>query len=69
VDLDLVILDNASTDDTPEVVRSIGDPRIEYIRHPTDIGILRNWNRSIQMAARRSPVTCIFHDDDLMLPG
>lgn len=69
VDLDLVILDNASTDDTPEVVRSIGNPRIEYIRHPADIGILRNWNRAIRTAAGRSPVTCIFHDDDLMLPG
>jgi len=69
VELDVVVLDNASTDDTPDVVRSFDDPRLTYLRHETDVGIVRNWNRGIREAAARSPLVSIFHDDDVMLPG
>jgi glycosyltransferase involved in cell wall biosynthesis len=69
VELDVVVLDNASTDDTPDVVRSFQDPRITYLRHEHDIGIIRNWNRGIAEATDRSPFVSIFHDDDVMLDG
>ena len=69
VELELLVLDNASTDGTPAVVRSFDDPRIVSMRSDTDIGMVRNWNRGIQLASGRAPFACIFHDDDIMLPG
>src|SRR5689334_22596296 len=69
VELDVIVLDNASTDDTGDVVRSFADSRITYVRNESDIGIVRNWNRGIQLATGRSPFVSIFHDDDIMLPG
>jgi glycosyltransferase involved in cell wall biosynthesis len=69
VELDLLVLDNASTDDTASVVASFHDPRITYLRNEHDLGIVGNWNRGIELAVRRSPYTCVFHDDDLMLDG
>ena len=71
VDLSVIVLDNASTDETPDVARSfaVADERVSYVRHEPDIGIVRNWNRGIELACARSPLVSIFHDDDVMLPG
>ena len=71
VELELLVLDNASTDDTPEVVRAFGalDKRVVDLRSDTDLGMVRNWNRGIELAAGRAPFACVFHDDDVMLPG
>jgi glycosyltransferase involved in cell wall biosynthesis len=69
VALDVLVLDNASSDNTRDVVRSFADERITYIRNESDIGIVRNWNRGIELAARRAPFVSIFHDDDIMLGG
>jgi GT2 family glycosyltransferase len=69
VELDVIVLDNASTDDTPDVIASLADARITYIHNGNDIGIVRNWNRGIEIASGRSPFVSIFHDDDIMLPG
>lgn len=42
----LVVADNASTDRTGEIVQDYAarDRRIEYLRHPTNIGVLENFN-------------------------
>lgn len=37
-DFELVIIDDCSTDDTPEVVGSFDDPRIRYIRNTVNVG-------------------------------
>jgi glycosyltransferase involved in cell wall biosynthesis len=51
-DIELVISDNASTDDTDEVCRSLakGDPRITYHRQPTNVGLLNNFVATMQLA-------------------
>ncbi len=41
-DAEIIISDNASTDDTEEYVRSIGDPRVRYSRLPSNIGLFGN---------------------------
>jgi glycosyltransferase involved in cell wall biosynthesis len=48
----LLIGDNASTDGTEEIARDYAarDPRIEYIRHPVNIGAARNYNQLFQLA-------------------
>ena len=63
----VIVLDNASTDDTQDVVASFADPRLTYIGCKENIGQLLNWNRAIDINS--SPYLNIFHDDDVMLPG
>jgi glycosyltransferase involved in cell wall biosynthesis len=68
-DFRVIVLDNASTDDTPQVVQSYveRDARVRHERNVKNIGMMRNWNRAF--ARNRSPFICVFHDDDIMLPG
>lgn len=68
-DFGVVVLDNASSDDTQTLVRSFADRdrRVTYIRNETNIGMLGNWNRAIEVNS--SPYLSLFHDDDVMLPG
>ena len=65
-DFELIISDNASQDQTQEVMASMKDDRIRYIRNETNIGMIQNFNQCLARA-RGSYIT-IFHDDDLMLP-
>ena len=37
-DLELIVVDDASTDNTPEVVAGIKDPRVKYLRHDQNKG-------------------------------
>lgn len=68
-DLRVVVLDNASSDHTEAVVLSFAeqDRRVTYIRHETNIGIVRNYNSAIKVNS--SPYLSILPDDDVMLPG
>jgi glycosyltransferase involved in cell wall biosynthesis len=63
----VLVLDNASTDDTEAVVRSFADARIAYVKNETNLGLFRNWNRAIEI--NESPYLTILQDDDAMLPG
>ncbi|HBH61299.1 MAG TPA: family 2 glycosyl transferase [Nitrospiraceae bacterium] len=66
-DYNILVLDNASTDDTEDVVRSFTDSRITYVRNNKNIGLVRNWNRTIKL--NTSLYLNILQDDDIMLPG
>lgn len=45
-DFDMIISDNASTDETPEICEEFArrDPRVRYVRQPQNIGGPRNWS-------------------------
>ncbi len=66
--LELVISDNASTDDTEEVCRALAqaDARIVYHRQPTNIGLLPNFIAAIRLA--RGEYFRWIGDDDLLEP-
>jgi len=51
-DFKILICDNASTDGTEAVCRewAARDPRIEYHRNPTNLGMAGNYNRSFALA-------------------
>jgi glycosyltransferase involved in cell wall biosynthesis len=68
-DFRVIVLDNASTDDTPALAREymLRDSRVSYVRNPQNVGLVRNWNRAF--AINRSEYLSVFHDDDVMLPG
>ncbi|MDI3312705.1 MAG: glycosyltransferase family 2 protein, partial [Thermoanaerobacterium sp.] len=65
-DYELLVVDNASTDNTEEVVKSFNDKRIKYIKNETNIGMVNNWNKCIDLA--QGEYLIIFHDDDIMKP-
>jgi len=60
----LVISDNASTDDTEDVVRAFAatDDRIVYVRQPENIGLLNNFTSSMGRA-RGQFFRWVSHDD------
>lgn len=65
---ELVISDNASTDDTEVSVEQLRaeDARIRYFRHPENIGMLGNWASLIGRADKE--YFCVLSDDDILLP-
>lgn len=67
-DLRLVVLENASEDDTVAIVRSFDDPRIEIIASSRALPIDENWARAKDVlagVAGETLVTVIGHDDYL----
>lgn len=62
----LVVADNASTDETADVVASFADDRIEHVRRPENIGLLGNFNASLEGV--RTPYCLVLCDDDLLHP-
>ncbi|HEU4869127.1 MAG TPA: glycosyltransferase family 2 protein [Actinomycetota bacterium] len=68
--LEVVICDNASDDRTPEISRHFAeaDPRIRYLRNPTNIGLLPNFLR-VRDEARGKYFGWLDHDDLLSDPA
>jgi glycosyltransferase involved in cell wall biosynthesis len=54
-DFDLIISDNASTDDTEAICREYArrDDRIRYYRNPSNIGAPRNFNRTFELSSAK----------------
>lgn len=65
-DYELIISDNASTDETEDIVNSFKDERIIYSRNKSNIGLRKNWSKCLSIA--NGKYISIFPDDDLMLP-
>ncbi|HIK31533.1 MAG TPA: glycosyltransferase family 2 protein [Oscillatoriales cyanobacterium M59_W2019_021] len=63
-DLELIICDDGSTDNTPERVLQWNDPRIRYIRHPQNIGRSRNMRSGFEAATGEYFIK--FDDDDAL---
>ena len=66
-DLEIVIADNASTDDSVAVVRSHGDPRVRLEVNPCNVGFAANLERVAAMARGRRML--LLSSDDRMSPG
>lgn len=62
--LEIIVADNCSTDETPDLVRSIEDPRLRYFRHDTNIGAIKNFNFCLDQA--HGKYFLLFHDDDMI---
>ena len=63
-DFEVLIMDDCSPDNTPEVARSFQDPRVQHIRNQPNLGHLRNYNKGIGLA-RGEYVWLISADDRL----
>ncbi len=52
-DFEILIMDDCSPDNTPQVARGFADPRVVHVRNEPNLGHLRNYNKGIRMARGR----------------
>jgi glycosyltransferase involved in cell wall biosynthesis len=67
VDLELLVIDNASTDGTVDIVREFDDPRLRLLCNEANIGAGRNWSRCLSEA--RGDLVKILCADDWLYAG
>lgn len=65
-DFELVIVDDASPDETREVVARYRDARLRYVRSEHNAGVEENWNRCLRFA--RGRYFKLLPHDDLIAP-
>lgn len=66
LNMEILVRDNASTDETRKVVQSFSDPRIRYLRHPENVGPTENVIGGCRDA--RGEFIAHLHDDDAWEP-
>ena len=49
-DFEILIMDDCSPDNTPEVAGSFHDKRVQYVRNEPNLGHLKNYNKGIELA-------------------
>ena len=67
VDLEVVVVDEASSDETPERLAAIEEPRLRVIRNQRPLGQAGARNRGIEVA--RGAWVAFLDDDDLWSPN
>jgi len=63
-DFELIIVDDASQDDTREYLQSLDDPRIKFIRHERNMHVSESRNSGVRVADGKW--TVFLDDDDRM---
>lgn len=63
---ELLVMDNASTDDGPAILQGYRDPRIRYVHNGGNIGLAASLNRGIDLA--RGAFIARMDADDIALP-
>jgi glycosyltransferase involved in cell wall biosynthesis len=66
-DFEILVMDNCSPDNTPEVARSFNDPRVKHVRNETNLGHIPNFNKGVTLA-RGKYVWMVMADDSLRSP-
>ena len=50
-DIEVIVCDNASTDDTQDLLSKYRDERLKVFRNDSNIGMIRNFNRCVELAS------------------
>ena len=68
-DLEVVVVDNASSDDTPAMLRAraASDPRLMVVLEPVNRGFAAGCNRAAREAS--GEVLCFLNNDTVLTPG
>jgi hypothetical protein len=66
-DFELLVIDDGSTDGTPEILRAIKDPRLRVVTHPQNIGLVPTLNRGLELA--RGELVARQDHDDISMPA
>ncbi|HEX9015276.1 MAG TPA: glycosyltransferase family A protein, partial [Chloroflexota bacterium] len=64
--LEIILIDDGSTDDTSEVVRSVVDTRVVAVRNEKNRGGYQTMNQAVSLA--RGDFVAIYHADDVYEP-
>ena len=64
--LEILVFDNASSDETPSIIREFDDRRIKYWCHPINIGLTANWEGALSAAT--GTFFLMLSDDDRLAP-
>jgi glycosyltransferase involved in cell wall biosynthesis len=65
--LEIIISDNCSTDDTDTVIRKYtGDPRVKYSRNAENIGMIPNFRKATYELSKGEYITYVSSDDYLL---
>lgn len=64
---EVVIVDDGSSDDTPELVRGFQDERIRVEANTTRLGHVRTFERAIELS--RGDIVFLADQDDIWVPG
>lgn len=64
---EIIVQDDASTDNTEEVVKSFGDPRIKFFKNPKNIGYPRNLEEARKKAG--GDIIYLMGQDDILAKG
>lgn len=65
-DFQVVVVDDASTDGTEQVVRGLGDSRVKYFKNRVNLGLVKNFNECLKHAT--ADYFVLHPDDDYMKP-
>lgn len=66
-DVEVLVVDDLSTDDPAAVVERLGRGRVRYSRNPGHLGAIGTFNRCVALS--RGRLVHLLHGDDLVLPG
>ena len=66
IDFELLIIDDGSTDHSPEIITSFRDSRIHFVRNECNLGIPKTRNRGIELA--RGKYVAFLDSDDYACP-
>ncbi|GAB2589689.1 glycosyltransferase [Microlunatus antarcticus] len=66
-DAEVVVVDDASTDDPGAVVARLGQGRVQYRPNPGHLGAIGTFNRCLTLA--QGELVHLLHGDDTVLPG
>lgn len=66
--LEIVVADDASTDETPEIVAGFGDLRIKYFRNERNIGRVKNYHKALYEHATGAWAANLDGDDYYIYP-
>jgi glycosyltransferase involved in cell wall biosynthesis len=66
VDLEVVVVDDGSTDDTADMLRRFGDPRLHLVQQVSPLGVSASRNAGV--AAASGEWVAFLDDDDLWAP-
>lgn len=64
--LEIIIIDNASTDNTWTLLSKLNDPRMKIHKNAENVGWSKNFDRCVEVASGK--YVAIFHADDLYMP-
>ena len=65
--MEIIVVDNCSTDNTAEIVKSVGGSRIKLFVNDKNLGAFGNFNRCVEVAS--GEFIHLLNADDLIKPG